>query len=209
MIIAKQIPTEKQSNPTMLDDYEGTYLENMNVKYDGRWEHESSDLKKLRNILKGYEYMEELDEDDYVEIQHDLSPYIEFPVEVIKLDVDRYFNGNNDDKLAAIADMLSIMTRKRYEVKEIHGSVQGEYAWLVYSDFDDTDIKEFEIEYFNLGTEWDLTDEEGNGIASVYAHSTDIDEIREELAYCVDVAPSDVAMEVFIGYRRIPVYERR
>lgn len=45
MIIAKQIPTEQQSNPTMLDDYEGTYLENMNVKYDGRWEHESSDLK--------------------------------------------------------------------------------------------------------------------------------------------------------------------
>lgn len=210
MIIAKQIPTEKQSNFTMRDDYKGTCLENMNVKYDGRWEHESSDLKKLRNILRGYEYMDELEEDDYIEIQHDLKPDAEFPVEVIKLDVDHYFNGNNDDRLAAIADMLSIMTGKEYEVKEIHGSVQGEYAWIIYreEEFDDDAIANFEIEYFNMGSEWIIEDEDGENYF-IYTHSWDGDGIRKEIADYADVAPSDVVMDVIIEYKRIPVYERR
>lgn len=211
MVIAKQIPTEKQSNFAMLNNYEGTYLENMNVKYDGRWEHESSDLKKLRNILRGYEYMDELEEDDYVEIQHDLKPDAEFPVEVIKLDVDHYFNGNNDDRLAAIANMLSIMTGKEYEVKEIRGAVQGEYAWIIYreEEFDDDAIANFEIEYFNMGSEWVLENEAEEGVSIIYTHNWDGDGIRKEIADYADVDLGDVVLEVFIGYRQIPVYERR
>lgn len=210
MITAKQIPTDRQSNFTMRDDYNGTCLENMNVKYDRRWEHESSDLKKLRNILRGYEYIDELVEDDYIEIQHDLKPDAEFPVEVIKLDVDHYFNGNNDDRLAAIANMLSIMTEKEYKVKEIRGSVQGEYAWVIYrkEEFDDDAIANFEIEYFNMGSEWIIEDEDGED-DFIYTHSWDGDDIRKEIADYADVDPGDVVLEVFIGYRQIPVYERR
>ena len=88
---------------------------------------------------------------------------------------------------------------EEFDWKEIHGCCQGEYNRVIYpeSRFSEQDIKNFECEFFNLGTEWCVTDEKPdspNEICGgcIYCHNTDIDSIRREIAECFECEPGDI-----------------
>ena len=63
-------------------------------------------------------------------------------------------------KCGESARPLSLVSGEEYVWKEIHGCCQGEYNRVIYpeSRFSEQDIRNFECEFFNLGTEWCVTD---------------------------------------------------
>lgn len=98
-----------------------------------------------------------------------------------------------------ICKALSLVSGEEFDWKEIHGCCQGEYNRIIYpeSRFSEQDIKNFECEFFNLGTEWCVTDEKTdspNEICGgcIYCHNTDMDSIRREIAECFECEPGDV-----------------
>ena len=65
------------------------------------------------------------------------------------------------------------------------------------SRFSEQDIRNFECEFFNLGTEWCVTDEKPDSPneifgGCIYCHDTDMDSIRREIAECFECDPGDV-----------------
>ena len=103
------------------------------------------------------------------------------------------------DEMWGICKALSLVLGEEYDWKEIHGCCQGEYNRVIYpeSRFSEQDIRNFECEFFNLGTEWCVTDEKPdspNEICGgcIYCHNTDIDSIRREIAECFECEPGNV-----------------
>lgn len=74
----------------------------------------------------------------------------------------------------------------------------------------------FEIEYFNMGSEWIIDDGEFNPDTdsplningySVYVTAQDEEGIRKELAAVEGCSPADLVLYVFEGYIHIPKYK--
>ena len=63
------------------------------------------------------------------------------------------------DEMWGICKALSLVSGEEFDWKEIHGCCQGEYNRVIYpeSRFSEQDIRNFECEFFNLGTEWCVT----------------------------------------------------
>lgn len=103
------------------------------------------------------------------------------------------------DEMWGICKALSLVSGEEYDWKEIHGCCQGEYNRVIYpeSRFSEQDIRNFECEFFNLGTEWCVTDEKPDSPneifgGCIYCHDTDMDSIRREVAECFECDPGDV-----------------
>ena len=206
MIIAKQVPCEERMSPLDVTgwDWIGNYYESMNVFY-GNDLICSPQLEKIKSIMKNYEWSF-LDEDDCIEIFRDLNATTELPpMEVMELAVNNYFSKAMDDKVEACRCMIEFMTEKNYKVTRIHGCVQGEIAWCLYptDEWSNNAIKYFEVEFFNLGDEWNVDG------GYVYTHEYDTEKQRKEIAEQVGVKPSEVVLEIFTGYVKTPTYERR
>lgn len=103
------------------------------------------------------------------------------------------------DEMWGICKALSLVLGEEFDWKEIHGCCQGEYNRVIYpeSRFSEQDIRNFECEFFNLGTEWCVTDEKPDSPneifgGCIYCHDTDMDSIRREIAECFECEPGDV-----------------
>lgn len=118
-----------------------------------------------------------------------------------------------NDEFTAI---LSIVYGKEYDYKLIRGCCQGDWNYFFYpvADFDNENISFLEDEYFNLGTEWIIHDEEkapespedisGYGF---YAHGWNEEKIKEEIANAEGISPDDVIIYCFNGYSRNVLYK--
>lgn len=101
------------------------------------------------------------------------------------------------------ATALSLMTGLSYDWRSIRGYCQGEWNIVYYPEKNWTKeaLDAFEIEYFNLGTEWMVHDSEKVPETSdeidgfcIYAYSWNDDGIRKEIADCVGGNASDVVL---------------
>lgn len=110
------------------------------------------------------------------------------------------------------------MDGKKWGWKIIRGCCQSDWNEIFYSvdDWNREALAAFEIEYFNMGSEWIIDDGEFNPDTdsplningySVYITAQDEEGIRKELAAVEGCSPSDLVLYVFEGYTRIPQYK--
>lgn len=114
--------------------------------------------------------------------------------------------------------VLSIVTGQTWEYKQIHGCCQSEWNNIYYPKgmWTNKALLAFEVEYFNMGTEWIIDDGDFdpendsplniNG-TSIYCTSCAENEIRKEIAECEGVNPLDVVLYIFEGYVKTPQYK--
>lgn len=129
----------------------------------------------------------------------------------------RYGRGRSSEDQQIFLDVLSIVTGKKWEYRDIRGYTQGDWNGLYYpvEEWSRERIAYFESEYFKMGSEWIVHNEENipdgpediNGY-SMYCYGDTMEEIREEIARAEGVAPSEVILYRFTGWRRSEEYER-
>lgn len=130
--------------------------------------------------------------------------------------LENHWNSNSySDLYDTICEGLTLITGCPYAYRTLRGSVQGEWQYVFYpkNKYSDKDIRQLEIEYFNLGSEWIIHDgddipQEPDDIKgySIYCYSEDI---RKEIAESAGVKPEDVVLYEFDRFDRIahqPVY---
>lgn len=113
----------------------------------------------------------------------------------------------DDDKIMLPA--LKLLTGHEWESGCIRGICQGDYQDIIYraDTWSRKDLKQFETKYFNMGSEWLVSEDEGgDDCYSVYCTSWDDDGIRAEIADAAEVSPEDVVMYAFDGYSRTAQY---
>lgn len=210
-IIVRQIPDDMKVSPIELGEF--VDWEDLNVYCCdlGRFEYTTPEVDEIHNIMRDYWLFDELPDDDMaMEIFDNLNENAEYPpMEVMKETIRAYFNGGRD-MVEAIRCMLEYMTEKDYITEDIHGCVQGEIAIVLYrkEQYSNKAIRDFETEYYNLGTEWRVVDEDGSSMY-IYTHDFDIDRQKEEIAETLGEHTRDIVLEMFTGYVQIPKYERR
>ena len=114
------------------------------------------------------------------------------------------FKKNED-----LCKILTIVSGEEWDWKEIHGSSQSEWNYFFYckKTWKDEDIAHLEMDYFNLGSEWMVADNEDmEDLTYIYCYGSDDDSIRKEIANNWGCEPKDVKMLRFDGYERTPKY---
>ena len=112
-------------------------------------------------------------------------------------------SGEDEDDDEVILPALALLTRKPWDTRAIRGCCQGEYQRVYYSpdEWSEEALDEFEIEYFNTGTEWIVHDEEQppeyvgeiSGYCT-YCHGWTDEQNRAEIANAAGVDPEQVIL---------------
>lgn len=110
---------------------------------------------------------------------------------------------------------LELLTGAAWETRTLRGSCQSEWQECFYmvDAWSREALEEFETEYFNLGSEWIIHDEdeepetaeEINGF-STYCTAWDDDGIKKQIADVAGGSAADVVLFAWAGYRRENVY---
>ena len=129
-----------------------------------------------------------------------------------------FMEGNGPaDEDDAICEMLELMTGKAWESTTIRGCCQGDWQTMIHStDWTREAVEQFEIEYFNTGSEWMIHDEETapetpeeiSGFC-MYCHGWNDYDIRAEIANSAGGNPADVVLYGFDGYTQTARYVDR
>ena len=141
------------------------------------------------------------------------NAYTAEEIEKWKAVCDLYDGRNRTrDEQAAICAGLTLVMGKEYDYRCLRGCCQRDWNYFYYPvDLYNNDvIRDLEIEYFNLGEEWMIHDEETvpdcpeavNGY-TMYVY----DDARKKIAAEAGVAPEDVVLWKYDGMRSIPKYK--
>lgn len=125
-------------------------------------------------------------------------------------DYDRNpYDGRNADRRTVAA--LELITGKPHDWTELRGPCQGDYIKAFYpsKEYSRDALRALEIEYFNMGEEYEATlyDDDGNEIetAWIYCYSWSEDEQKREISDAFpDTRPEDVTLRAFAGWTRSP-----
>lgn len=115
--------------------------------------------------------------------------------------------GADDEDI--IAEALSIVTGQKWECKQISGCCQSDWNYIYYrpEEWTAKALEYFEIEYFNIGNEWRIEDEEGDDMGNVYTHEWNDDEKKREIAENIGVDPDEVTLYLFDGWTKTAKYK--
>lgn len=109
----------------------------------------------------------------------------------------------------AIITALQLITGREYDAAQICGCCQGDWNNIIYpSEYGREWLREFEIEYFNLGDEWRICegDPDRDENYYIYTHAWNDDGKRAEIAAAAGVDPGDVVLYCFDGYIKTAEY---
>ena len=115
-----------------------------------------------------------------------------------------------------LCQALQLITGAEWDYSEIRGCCQGDWQNVIYkaASWSSTALEAFEMEYFNLGTEWIIHDEETEPEApedingyGVYITAYDEDETRQQLADAIGCSPEDVVMYAYNGSYSVDTYK--
>ena len=123
--------------------------------------------------------------------------------------VPLFLDNEDVDICELYTKVFSIITGRRYEYRCIRGFCQSDWNYIFFPEdtWSDEDIDHFEMEYFNLGDEWLVTDEDDPDCpVSYYTHEWTDKDKKAELAEMIGCRPQDLSMFEFIGYTRTPEY---
>ena len=120
---------------------------------------------------------------------------------------NKYGTRGADDE-GIIAEALSIVTGQKWEYKQISGCCQSDWNYIYYrpEEWTAKALEYFEIEYFNIGNEWRIEDEEGDDMGNVYTHEWNDDEKKREIAENIGVDPDEVTLYLFDGWTKTAKY---
>lgn len=119
---------------------------------------------------------------------NNIKPYIEDYCDYIKDLAYEYGCSKNEYKLESVCKLLKLIYKKDFEYKEIKGSCQGEWNYIIYPKIGEDMIDWIESVYFGLGSEFAISidkvdeDEDPLKVSYYYVWQNDIEDIREELA---------------------------
>ena len=121
---------------------------------------------------------------------------------------NKYGTRGADDE-GIIAEALSIATGQKWEYKQISGCCQSDWNYIYYrpDEWTAKTLEYFEIEYFNIGNEWRIEDEEGDDMGNVYTHEWNDDEKKREIAENIGVDPDEVTLYLFDGWIKTAKYK--
>lgn len=217
MTYARQVRPELQESPYMLgDDYPDdlilcgnrSYQEHTTEEYDaflGNWEYVYEAMEYCRNgcVDRWYSTITEAIMDNFPP-QHK-QKYSSRDIHEWKSILEEMCYREDKE---TICKALQLMTGKSWSTSTIHGCSQGDWQTIIYcSDtWNSSSIREFEMMYFNLGTEWIIHDgdsvpespEDIDGF-SVYCATWDEDEARRILADAACDKPENVVMYAYDG----------
>lgn len=113
----------------------------------------------------------------------------------------------SDDK--AICKGLELLTGEKWAYTELHGTAQGDWngCYYVADSWTHEQLDAVEMEYFNIGTEWCLKDEDNEEWGNTYTHFWTDEENRAEIAAVLGVEPEDVTLYLFDGWTRTANYK--
>lgn len=222
--IAKQIPFDKQESNFDYSCYEDCIIygnnefisytndifDHMVKVFENGYLHEDIDNIPVNSSFSEYR---KVIEDYFPIVYHDYKQYrtedyTDNEIDIIRYAVDQYDYFGMYNQRDLISQVLSVLTEKQYNYKEIHGTTQGEWNVIYYpvNDYTDDQINIIEMEYYNTGYEFIIDTEDGFNI-SVYVHSYDDDDIKIELSDCVGCKPEEIELHHFTGYATIPIYD--
>lgn len=128
---------------------------------------------------------------------------------------NRYYNARSAEENSVICELMEIVTGEPWKWRTIRGVCQSDWQEVFYpvSAWSKEALKQFEIEYFNTGSEWLVHDtnvepeapEDIDGF-SIYCYSWNADGIREEIRNAYGAPGADVVLYEFSGYSRIANY---
>lgn len=119
------------------------------------------------------------------------------------LDIIRRWE-ETDEETGCFLDALQLITGKEYARATIRGCCQGDWQSVIYpAEYGAKWLRTFEIEYFNLGTEW-IIYEDGTPDFGIYCVT---DNPRAEIADVTNTTPEDVELYAFDGWERTPKYK--
>ena len=217
-IYAKQVTPEYQESPLFMEewpenvyvfgnrhykDHGGEYIENIkNSMYDAAAE--------LKALPRGRSYY-----DSFIDILADIIPAPENKKEYTRADRLKWralllnFDAGAISDDDAITAALELINGDEYTAAEIRGCCQGDWNNIIYpSEYGREWLENFEIEYFNTGDEWQISEgiPDSDENYYFYSHAWNEDGIRAEIAAAAGVDPDDVILYVFTGYARTPEY---
>ena len=113
----------------------------------------------------------------------------------------------SDDK--AICKGLELLTGEKWAYTELHGTAQGDWneCYYMVDVWTHEQLDAVEMEYFNMGTEWSIKDEDGEEWGNTYTHFWTDEENRAEIAAVFGVEPEDVTLYLFDGWTRTANYK--
>lgn len=233
MIYCKQIPPEYQES--RLFDDEGMGPDYINVTGNRDYISRTSSLfDRVYSALENGELAEALDDiknggyyssfyknaTDAINdlLEPEKARYNTRDIHALKGLVEAYTEAGSLEKNNILCKVLSVVTGRKWDWRIIRGYCQGDWNEIFYSvdDWSREALAAFEIEYFNMGSEWIIDDGEFNPDTdsslningySVYITAQDEEGIRKELAAVEGCSPSDLVLYVFEGYTRIPQYK--
>ena len=217
-IYAKQVAPEYQGSPLFMEewpenvyvfgnrhykDHGGEYIENIkNSMYDA--------ADELKALPRGRSYY-----NSFIDILADIIPAPENKKEYTRADRLKWralllnFDAGaiSDDDATTAA--LELITGAEYAAAEIRGCCQGDWNKILYpAEYGREWLEFFEVEYFNTGDEWQISEgiPDSDENYYFYSHAWNEDGIRAEIAAAAGVDPDDVILYVFTGYTRTPEY---
>lgn len=177
---------------------------------------EYAEILDIYDNLENEEYYENIVElvNDYMPIKNDNTTYSENEAEKIIENVRDYYEGNTYNEYIAICKLLEIVTGIEHDFKMIRGCVQGEWQYAIYPvTYSKNDINTLEKIVFNLGTEWEIHDddnipENADDICGycLYCYGDNIEEIKQEIKDNYYKKADDVVLYTFNGYKQIASY---
>ena len=218
-IYAKQVTPEYQESPLFMEEWPenvyvfgnrhfqdrgGDYIENIkNSMYDA--------ADELKALPRGGSYY-----DSFIDILADLIPEAENKKDYSRADRLQWralllnFDAGAISDDDAITAALELITGNEYECATIRGCCQGDWNNIIYpAEYGREWLENFEIEYFNTGDEWQISEgiPDGDDCYYFYSHAWNEDGIRAEIAAAAGGDPDDVILYVITGYTRTPEYK--
>ena len=244
MIYARQIPPEYQESPLYFNDL--CFPQDIAVFGNRDFhEHIPEFFEDVKNELDNATIADDLDNIDvknnggssqycyYESYQecindcippHNRDPYTDHEIQTLRKLINDYQyapQGSKTEK-EMLCKIISIATGQTWDYTCIHGCVQSDWNYIYYPDtWTDDMVKRFEIEYFNMGTEWiihcadDAESEIPNDPEEIqgytcYCHGCKDQEVKKEICKIDgrETDPEMVVLYAFDGWIKTPKYMR-
>ncbi len=101
---------------------------------------------------------------------------------------------------------LDLITGGAWKYRTIRGYCQGDWQDIYFDsrEYNDEDIKIFEMDYFNMGDEWSVYPEnDENDQTGIYTYKNP----RAEIASAFGIKEEEIELYVFDGYERTVKYK--
>lgn len=220
-VYARQIPYEWQESPwdlaeQMITDKAAIY---------GNKQFQGYTFDEFDKVLTALDEMDLTDvgEDSWYTTEQEMlldyvppvgrNAYTAEEIEKWKAACDLYDGRNRTrDEQAAICAGLTLVMGEEYDYRCLRGCCQSDWNYFYYPVdlYNDDAIRYLEIEYFNMGEEWMIHDEEAvpDCAEAISGYTLYVyNDARKEIAVEAGVEPEDVVLWRYDGMKSIPTYK--